>query len=395
LSESAALLLEIGAIVFALAALARLARWIGISPIPLYLLGGLAFGQGGLVPLDISEEFVSAGAQIGVVLLLFMLGLEYTADELVKSLKTTARAGIVDLAANFTPGYLAGLIIGFGPIGSLFLGGITYISSSGVVAKLLHDLGWTGNRETPIVLSLLVFEDLAMAVILPILGAVALGGTVAGTLGSVAAALTVVALIIALASRHGERLSRIAFSGSDEVNLLTVLGITLIVAGLAERLHVSAAVGAFLVGIGVSGEAADRARFLLAPLRDLFAGVFFVFFGLSIDPSTLPSVAGTVLVLAVVTGLTKAATGWWAAYRAGVGANGRKRSATALIARGEFSIVIAGLGVTAGFGEKLALIGAGYVLVMATVGPLLARLIGQRGGRRDPRAVTADPGSAI
>ena len=381
MSDTAALLVEFGGIVFVLAVLARVARLLGISPIPLYLLGGLAFGQGGLIPLVTSQEFIDAGAEIGVVLLLFMLGLEYTADELVRSLKTTAQAGVIDLVANFTPGYLVGLIIGFGPVGSLFLGGVTYISSSGVVAKLLQDLGWTGNRETPIILSILVFEDLAMAVILPILGAVALGGTVAGTLGSVVAALTVVLLILSLASRHGERLSRIAFSGSDEVNLLTVLGITLIVAGVAEHLHVSAAVGAFLVGIGVSGDAAERARYLLAPLRDLFAGIFFVFFGLSIDPNTLPSVALVVLALALVTGLTKAFTGWWAARKAGVGSRGRRRSAMALIARGEFSIVIAGLGITAGVPADLALIGAGYVLVMATVGPVLARFVGHRNVR--------------
>jgi CPA2 family monovalent cation:H+ antiporter-2 len=377
-SDTAQLLVEIGAIVLALAVLARIAGRIGISPIPLYLLGGLAFGQGGLVPLVTSEEFIDAGAQIGVVLLLFMLGLEYTGDDLVKSLRTSALDGVVDFLANFAPGYLAGLILGFGPVGSLFLGGVTYISSSGVVAKLLHDLGWTGNRETPIILSILVFEDLAMAVILPILGAVALGGTLAGILGSVAAALTVVALILTLASRHGDRLSRTAFSGSDEVNLLTVLGVTLIVAGIAEHLHVSAAVGAFLVGIGVSGDAADRARHLLSPLRDLFAGVFFVFFGLSINPGTLPSAALVVVILALVTGATKAATGWWAAGRAGIGERGRRRSATALIARGEFSIVIAGLGVAAGVGGQLARIAAGYVLVMATVGPVLARVVGQR-----------------
>jgi CPA2 family monovalent cation:H+ antiporter-2 len=378
LSETARLLLEIGGIVFVLALLARLARWLGISPIPLYLLGGLAFGQGGILPLVTSDEFIDAGAQIGVVLLLFMLGLEYTGDELVKGLRTTARAGFVDLFASFTPGYLAGLIIGFGPIGSLFLGGVTYISSSGVVAKLLDDLGWTGNRETPIILSILVFEDLAMAVILPILGALALGGTVTGTLGSVFAALTAVVIIISVASRHGERLSRVAFSGSDEVNLLTVFGVTLIVAGIAEQLHVSAAVGAFLVGIGVSGEPADRARALLAPLRDLFAGVFFIFFGLSIDPSTLPAVAGTVVLLALVTGATKAGTGWWATRRVGIGPRGRIRSATALLARGEFSIVIAGLGITAGVAGELAPIAAGYVLLMASAGPILARAVGPR-----------------
>jgi len=378
LSPSALLLLELGGIIFALAILARLAGRLGISPIPLYLLGGLAFGDGGLIPLITSQDFIDTGAQLGVVLLLFMLGLEYTGDELVKALRTGTTAGFVDLLANFTPGYLVGLVIGLGPIGSLFLGGVTYISSSGVVAKLLSDLGWTGNRETPIVLSILVFEDLAMAVILPILGALALGGTLAGTVASVVAALTLVALTISVAARHGHRLSRAAFSASDEVNLLTVLGVTLLVAGLAEQVHISAAVGAFLVGIGVSGDAANRVRTLLAPLRDLFAGVFFVFFGLSIDPGTFPDVAGYAVALAVITGVTKAATGWWAAYRAGMSQRGRRRAAATLLARGEFSIVIAGLGLSAGVGGGLGPIAAAYVLIMATTGPILARLIRQR-----------------
>ena len=378
MSPSALLLIELGGIIFALAVLARLAGRLGISPIPLYLLGGLAFGDGGLFPLITSEDFIDTGAQLGVVLLLFMLGLEYTGDELVKALRTGTTAGFVDLVANFTPGYLVGLVIGLGPIGSLFLGGVTYISSSGVVAKLLSDLGWTGNRETPIVLSILVFEDLAMAVILPILGALALGGTLAGTVASVVAALTLVALTISVAARHGHRLSRAAFSASDEVNLLTVLGVTLLVAGLAEQVHISAAVGAFLVGIGVSGDAANRVRTLLAPLRDLFAGVFFVFFGLSIDPGTFPDVAGYAVVLAVTTGVTKAATGWWATNRAGMSQRGRRRAAAILLARGEFSIVIAGLGLTAGVGGGLGPIAAAYVLIMATTGPVLARLIRQR-----------------
>jgi CPA2 family monovalent cation:H+ antiporter-2 len=229
-----------------------------------------------------------------------------------------------------------------------------------------------------VILSILVFEDLAMAVILPILGALALGGTLAGTIMSVVAALTLVVVIIFAASRHGDRFSEAAFSSSDEVNLLTLLGVMLVVAGLAEQLHISAAVGAFLVGIGVSGDAAHRARGLLSPLRDLFAGVFFVFFGLSIDPGTLPDAAGYAIGLAVVTGLSKAATGWWAAQRAGIGARGRRRTATALLARGEFSIVIAGLGLTAGVGAKLGPIAAAYVLIMATAGPLLARFAGHR-----------------
>ena len=377
MTEQALLFLELGAVVVVLAVMARVAVRFGLSPIPFYLLGGLAFGDGGIIPLVTSEEFIDTGAEFGVILLLVMLGLEYSANELVGGMRTSAKAGFVDLVMNFTPGYAAGLLLGFGPLGSLYLGGVTYISSSGVVAKLLGDLGWTANRETPVVLSVLVLEDFAMAVLLPVLGAVAVGGSVWSATSSILAALTAVVVILIVAARHGDRLSRMALSSSDEVNLLTVLGITLLVAGAAEQIHVSAAVGAFLVGIGVSGEAAHRAKGLLSPLRDLFAAVFFVFFGLSIDPRELPSVAWIVLALAVVTGATKFASGWWAARDAGIGARGRRRAGAALVARGEFSIVIAGLGVSAGVADGLGAIAAGYILLMATAGPIVARLAGK------------------
>src|SRR3972149_2047590 len=167
--DAALFFLELGGVVLLLAALAALARRIGLSPIPLYLIGGLACGEGVLGPVVTSEEFIEVGADLGVVLLLLMLGLEYTGSELMASLRSGAVTGMVDLVANFIPGFVAGLALSYGLMTSLFLGGVTYISSSGVVAKVLFDLGWVGNRETPIELSVLVFEDLAMAVILPIL----------------------------------------------------------------------------------------------------------------------------------------------------------------------------------------------------------------------------------
>lgn len=374
MSDKALLFLELGGLVLVLGVLARLAGTLRLSPIPLYLLAGLAVGEGGLIPLVTSDEFVEIGADVGVVLLLLMLGLEYSGRELIAGLRTTAPAGLLDLVLNSAPGLIAGLLLGLGAVPSLFLAGVTYISSSGVVAKLVADLGWLGNRETPVVLSILVFEDLVMAVALPVLGAIALGGTLVGAIAAVAAALAAVALILTLAARHGEQMSRLAFAGSDEVNLLTLMGITLVVAGAAEQLHVSAAVGAFLVGIGVSGEAADKARVLVTPLRDLFAAVFFVFFGLSIDPATMPGVLLPASVLVVVTALTKMITGGVAARRRGVGRRGRRRAGTALIARGEFSIVIAGLGLAAGGDTRLAPLAAAYVLLTAVIGPIAARL---------------------
>jgi CPA2 family monovalent cation:H+ antiporter-2 len=240
-----------------------------------------------------------------------------------------------------------------------------------VVAKLLSDLGRVGNRETPAILAVLVIEDLAMAAFLPLVGSLVGGGGVLSVVGALALAGAGVAGAFWVALRHGPTLSRLVFSRSDEVLLFSVLGLTLAIAGVAELLSVSAAVGAFLVGIMLSGPAADGARALLGPLRDLFAGVFFVFFGLSVDPSQLLPVLGVALGLALVTVPTKAATGWWAAGRLGVGQAGRIRAGTTLVARGEFSVILASLG--AGLEKDLVALAAAYVLATAVAGPVLAR----------------------
>ena len=363
------LLIELGAVFVALAVLARLAHRLGVSPIPLYLIAGLAFGEGGLLPLAVSEDFAEVGAEIGVVLLLFMLGLEYTAEELASTLRTGAPAGLLDLAANFVPGLLFGLLLGWSFAGAVLLGGVTYISSSGVIAKVLADLDRLGNRETPAVLSILVFEDLVMALYLPLVAVTLLGG--AGGITALVLALLTTAVALLAALRYGQPLTRLIASRDQEALLLSVFGLVLLVGGLAQRVQVSSAIGAFLVGIALSGEVAERARDLLRPLRDLFAAVFFVFFALRIDPGSIPAVAVPTVVLAVVTAATKVATGWWAAGRLGVQVRGRVRAGATLIARGEFSIVIAGLGVAVE--PALGALAAAYVLLLAVVGPLATR----------------------
>jgi CPA2 family monovalent cation:H+ antiporter-2 len=374
--DSTVALIELGAIFFALGVLGRLAWKIGISPIPFYLLGGLAFGSGGILPLEGIEGFASISSEIGVILLLLLLGLEYSAAELVTGLRRSWLAGLVDLALNAAPGAAVALILGWGPIGALAMAGVTYISSSGIIAKVLGDLGRLGNRETPVILSILVFEDLAMAVYLPILTAVLAGATLLGGLSAIGISLLVVTLVLLLALKFGRYVSAIVDSPDPEVFLLRVLGAALLVAGVASQLQVSAAVGAFLLGIAISGSTAENATRMLEPLRDLFAAMFFVVFGLNTNPSTIPPVLAVALGLAVVTTITKVATGWWAARRQGIARMGRARAGAALVARGEFSIVIAGLAVSAGaVDERLAALATAYVLIMAVFGPLAARFV--------------------
>ena len=379
--EAALVFLELGALVLGLAILGRVASRYGLSPIPLYLLAGLAFGEGGLYPLDFTGEFTAIGAELGVILLLFMLGVEYTSEELSSGLRGNLPAGVLDLVANFTPGFGVGLLLGWNVTASVVLGGVTYISSSGVIAKVLADLDRLGNRETPVILSLLVIEDLVMAVYLPLLAVLLLGAGLATGLISLAVAVTAAGLALFAALRYGETVSRLLHTRSDEVLLLSVLGVVLVIAGAAQAIQVSSAVGAFLVGIALSGPVADRTRTLLTPLRDLFAAVFFVFFGLQTDPGAIPGVAALAVGLAVLTAVTKAAVGWWAARRAGIGPQGRLRAAGTLIARGEFSIIIAALGVAAGVESQLGPLAAAYVLTLAVAGPITARLAGGRPAR--------------
>jgi CPA2 family monovalent cation:H+ antiporter-2 len=373
--DTTVLLIEVGALLFGLGLLGRLSRRIGLSPIPLYLLAGLAFGHGGLVPLSASEEFFAIGAEIGVILLLVMLGLEYSASELIGNMRSNAPAGLLDGLLNALPGAAFGLLLGWGWQAALVLAGITWVSSSGVIAKVLADLGRLGNRETPVMLSILVIEDLAMALYLPLLTAVLAGAGLMGGAQAMAIAVGTVGVVLAVAIRYGHAISSLLSVKDPESLLLGVLGLTVFVAGVAAQLKVSAAVGAFLVGIALSGPVAHHATELLSPLRDLFAAVFFVFFGLATDPKDMPPVLLPALALAVVTMGTKIITGYAAAKRAGIAVPGRVRAGLGLMPRGEFSIVIAGLAVaTPGIEPRLAPLATAYVLITVVSGPMLARL---------------------
>jgi monovalent cation:H+ antiporter-2, CPA2 family len=368
-AQAADVYLQLGAVVFVLGLGARAASRAGLSPIPLYLLAGLVLGS-----LDIPAlhgEFIQLAAELGVILLLFIIGLEYTAEELTGHLRRFRRIAALDAALNFAPGFALGLLLGWDIVAAIVLGGVTWISSSSIALKALSDLGRLRERETPAIVSILVVEDLAMAGFLPLVASLLVGGGVLASLGSLLIAAVAATATLVGAIRFGESLGRIVSHHSEEVVLLSALGLVLIVAGTAERLQVSAAVGAFLVGIALSGEVAHRTRNLLTPIRDVNAALFFLFFGLQLDTSELPGVALPLLALVVVSAATKAVVGWRAARLVGAGPEGRARAAAALVARGEMSIVLASLG--AGAATGLEALAAGYVLVLAIAGPVLMR----------------------
>ncbi|SPM28515.1 cation:proton antiporter [Mycobacterium terramassiliense] len=371
---SGALLFQLGALLATLAVLGAAARHFALSPIPVYLLAGLSLGKGGLLPVAAAGEFIQTAAPIGIVLLLLTLGLEFSATEFAASLRHHLPSAGVDLVLNATPGAVAGWLLGLDGVAILALAGVTYISSSGVIARLVQDLGRLGNRETPAVLSVLVLEDFAMAAYLPLFAVLASGGGWVRAVAGMAAAVGALLLAFAASYRWGHHFGRLVEHPDSEQLLLRVLGITLMVAAVAEVLHASAAVGAFLVGLTLTGATADRARRVLGPLRDLFAAIFFLAIGLSVDPHELLPMLPVALVLAAVTAATKVATGMVAARRDGVARRGQLRAGAALIARGEFSLIIIGLAGTSIAG--VAALATSYVFVMAIAGPVLARYVG-------------------
>ncbi len=374
-----ALLLELGVILAALTLLGSIARRFALSPIPLYLFAGLMLGNGGIAPVPAAGSFISTTASIGVVLLLLTLGLEFSMGEFAASLRRHLPSAWVDLVLNAIPGAIAGALLGLDVVGILAMAGITYISSSGVVSRLLSDLRRLGNRETPAVLSVLVLEDFAMAAYLPLLAVLAAGATWWHGMIGMTIAVAALAVTFIASYRWGHHVGRLIAHRDDEQLLLRILALTLIVAALAEYIHVSAAVGAFLVGLTLTGETARRARTLLTPLRDLFGAVFFLAIGLAADVRDLIPMLPAALLLAVVTALTKVATGAYAARRDGVGTKGQVRAGATLIVRGEFSLVIIGLvGETIGAVEALA---TPYVFILAAVGPVAARFAGGPGIR--------------
>ncbi|CAB4590532.1 unannotated protein [freshwater metagenome] len=372
-SESTSVALaEIGIMLLALGILASVAVRLTISVVPMYLGVGLALGNGGIAPLNFSEDFLAIGAQLGAILLLLMLGLEHSGPNLVEGVRERKSTGLIDIAVNGIPGAIAGLLLGWGPVGALALGGITYVSSSGIAAQMMREFGWNRSEVSRRVTTVLVIEDLALAPYLPLLSTLVAGlGVVAGVISvGVALAVTVVALVISLKGQ--DAFGRILNTSSQGALLLTVFGIALAVAGFSEMVGFSSAVAAFLVGLILTGEVAEAVRRRLSPLRDLFAAIFFVFFGLGVNPADIPPVLPLAAALAALGIAGKMFVGWFIA-RGMSDPFAWKRAGAFLVPRGEFSILIAALAASTVFGPYLQALTMAYVLITSIAASLLLR----------------------
>jgi CPA2 family monovalent cation:H+ antiporter-2 len=375
----AALLLEAGVVLGVIAVGGALAGRLDQSVIPAYILVGLLVGPFSPVEsLSVvqSREFIDLLAELGVVLLLFFIGLEFNVGRLVDSGDRMLKAGGVDLAVNFTAGGLLGLLLGFGPLGALLLAGVTYISSSAVVTKTLVDLGWIADPESEAILGVLVFEDVVIAVYLAIVAALLGGGGTTAILTSLALAGALIVGLLLLATVGTPLLDRLFQTASDELFVLRVLALAVLVGGVALALGVSEAVAAFFLGTAFAGtDHVERIERVLVSERDIYAAVFFFAIGLETDPSTVVGVLVPVLLLAAVTAVTKFASGYAGGRAYGLSGRRAVRTGLGLVARGEFSLVIAALALSAGL-PGVASVAVGYVLVMSVLGTVVMRYSG-------------------
>jgi CPA2 family monovalent cation:H+ antiporter-2 len=370
--ENAALLAEIGAALLVLGIVALIANRLKFSVVPLYLLIGLAIGEGGLVPLSLSEEFLNTGAQIGAIMLLLLLGLEYSAYDLAKAFKERKSAGLIDFVANATPGFVLGLLLGWGVGGALALAGITYVSSSGIAAQLIKEMGWRRSEVSKRAIGVLVFEDLALAPYLPLLTSIVLGVSAVSGIISVSLALAITGLVILVSFRGSAKWSKILDPNEPGGLLLTVFGAALLAAGLADLIGFSGVVAAFLIGLLLTGEVAETARARLSPIRDIFAAIFFLFFGITTDPADLPAVLPLALLLTVLGIAGKYLVGWWVTRDLSDPLSSW-RATGFLIARGEFSMVIAALAAPIVLDLELQALTLAYVILTAFAASVVLR----------------------
>lgn len=362
-------LVEVGGILLLLGLVAFAAARIGISAVPFFLIAGLVFGEGGITGLEVSQGFIASAANIGALLLLLLLGLEYSAREIAKAVTSRKSVIFVDLL-NAIPGLIVGYMMQWGTLGMLAMAGITFISSSGIASQLIRDSGFQRSEVARRTISVLVVEDLAIAPYLPLVTALVLGIGVVGGIVSVGAALVITGLVLLLGVHNPTAVSRLLNAREPNALLLTVFGAALLAAGAATFIGFSGAVAAFLVGLVLTGEVADAVRARLSPLRDFFSALFFLFFGLATDPADIPAVLPLALALAVAGVGLKLLVGWWIAKDLTDRMSWRRVGAF-LVPRGEFSILIAGLVVGVSYSQQLQALTITYVMLTAIIGSVL------------------------
>ncbi|GED59216.1 cation:proton antiporter [Brevibacillus formosus] len=373
---------EVGLALALIAMAGFLSMKLKFSIVPFYILVGMIVGPHapdiGLFDLRFIESapLIEFMGRIGVLFLLFYLGLEFSVGRLIKAGRSIAVGGTIYIIINFTLGLLFGWAAGFPLKEVLIIAGITTISSSAIVAKVLVDLKRTANRETEMILGIIMFEDIFLAVYISIVSGLVLSGatSLAGVLSSALIALGYMLLLIIVGRKLVPFLNRVLNIKSNEVFMITVFAALFLIAGFSETIHVAEAIGALLVGLVLAEtQHMKRIEHLILPFRDFFGAMFFFSFGLTIDPLSLGGAVWLSIGAVALTLFGNVVAGLLAGRSAGLSPKASTNIGLTIVSRGEFSIIMANLGKAGALMEILQPFAALYVLILAILGPLLTK----------------------
>lgn len=379
---SPTLVLEVGIAVFLVAVVGLLANRLRFSVIPFFIIIGMVVGQHApqFWHIDLtfteSKPFIDFMGRLGVLFLLFYLGLEFSVGRLMKSGKAIVTGGSIYVALNFVSGLLIGWLMDLPFKEIMVLCGVMTSSSTAIVAKVLTDLKRTANPETEIIMGMIMFDDLFIAMHISFLsGLILTGGTSFwSVLGTSLMALGFILAFLVLGRKLVPAIDKLLQDKSSELFILIVFSLLFIIAGFSETIHVAEAIGALMAGlVFADSKYIKKIEGMIAPYRDFFGAMFFFSFGLSIDVYTLGGAVGWAAVAAVVTILGNLASGYFAAKF-----SGRKPKASfdigfTLSARGEFSIIMANIGKAGALMPIIQSFVVVYVLILSIVSPLLTK----------------------
>jgi CPA2 family monovalent cation:H+ antiporter-2 len=376
------IVLEIG-LALALIAFAVIAAGkLGVSNIPFLIIIGMIVGphapQIGVFDFRFIEtsSLISYMGRIGVLFLLFYLGLESNVTRLIKAGRSILTGGLIYIGVNFTVGLLFGYLAGFPLREMLIIAGLTIVSSSAIVAKILFDYCRMANSETGLILGITMFEDVFLAVYLSLISGIVLSGATsfAGVASSGGIALGFIIGLVVLGRWATPLLDKLFRISSNEIFIIVVFASLFLLAGLGETIHVAESIGALLLGL-ILGETehSERMERLVVPFRDFFGAIFFFGFGLSIDPFTLSGAAWLAIGAALLSLAAVVVAGLIVGRRSELSPVGSLNTGFTLLARGEFSIIIVNLALAGGLMQVLQPFAALYVLILASASPLLAK----------------------
>lgn len=376
------LVFEVGTALVLIAIAAILANKLNFSIIPFLIIIGMLVGPHapsfGIINLQFvhSEDIIAFLGRIGVLFLLFYLGLEFSIGKLIKSGKNIVVGGSIYIGINFALGFLYPFILGFPIKETLIIAGVITISSSAIVAKVLVDLRRTGNTETELILGIIMFEDIFLAVYLSTVSGLVLGdsNSLGGTILSILIALGYMLLFFVIARKAAPLLSKLLRISSNEIFIIVIFASLFFIAGFSETIHVAEAIGALLLGLVFSEtDQGERIEHMVVPFRDFFGAIFFFSFGLSIDPTTLGEAVWLALGAVAITIIGNFVAGMIAGRRAGLSHKASTNIGLTIVSRGEFSIIMANIGLAGGLMGVLQPFSALYVLILAILGPLMTK----------------------